>query len=269
MILLHRSATTTPQRNKSKPNHQEPEWLLQSRYRNRSFVISKHKHKNIVVKDTSPDRLRALKHICRRMKHGLLMLAWLHWRELDRKLVAVQRLLFYLRRAFWRYYFYLWKQKVSQCRKASLLLNILKRMMSQWLYRAWNTWLLFLKQQHKEELIKNTLHRLTNISRIGLLIHAWSIWSRPGPSMIKFIRRKIGHCNCVYELGDKQHHCGFEKHLVNRVKLLRFEVDNSRDSQYKTKLHVKPLVKASFNSLQGSMRNTPTQYQQKRQQSHW
>lgn len=284
MILLHRSANAQHgsrtrnnriNQNSSGGSQFNTDGLLQSRYRNRSFVISKPR---MVVLKTSPPDYGLLRRILRRMRYGLLLLAWNHWRRQDIRDVAAQRMLLYLRRMFWRYYFYLWKLKCKQNRKGSLISNILKRMMSQLLLKAWNQWLYLLGQYRRKRILSNAMNHLTHISRIGLLWHAWAIWSVPGPSMLMFMRRKIGHCNCVYELGkNKDHHCGFDKHMLNRVKLLRWELDRARESEHGTapELYALPqtvsgrTTRRTLNTLHTVMRKAPTQYQQKRQPSYW
>lgn len=269
MILLHRSANVKKSssniRNRTNQNNpHDPAWLLQSRYRNRSFVISK--PRTLVLKDTTNDKLNFLRKICRRIQFGMLLVAFNALKP-DIREMAMKKMLNYLKRMSWMYYFYQWKLNSGKSHKGHLISNIFKRMQSQWLAKGWNQWLFVWKQYHKQQLIKDALNRIMHISRIGLLWHAWLILSQPGPSMIQFIRRKVGHCNCVYELvaGNKQHHCGFEKHLLNRVKLLRWELDKAQDSQYRGSRR----SRQSLNSLDDVMRKTPSHYQQKRHPSCW
>mmetsp|Transcript_10152 Transcript_10152/g.12318 ORF Transcript_10152/g.12318 Transcript_10152/m.12318 type:complete len:296 (+) Transcript_10152:80-967(+) len=295
MILLHRNSKTRAR------NDQHSKSLLQSRYRNRTFVISKHSHSkpsfrqscsplppspqsNIL--ENSREQNLSFGNACKRLHNAKLFLAWCQWRKFTQIMSSCWKVLSKLLKILLGTYFFAWKLKSKGYFRDKKTIKILKVFQSQTLFKAWLKWMLFLKDHSKRLLLGKMIDRISHSSKVGTLWWAWRIWIHLPKQLpcLKYVRRKIGHCDCVYHLGRKNkqndYHshrkCNSNKHLMNRIKLLRYELEQSRltefddegkeDKKYRNKTNL-------FNTLEGQIIQRGAKYNNiqasKRLHSHW
>ena len=247
IILLSRQKSVKSQ-NKNRGIGIAP--ILVSRYRNEKFVIATTRHR---MKDTT-----SLKKSLNRWIKRLLTAGINKWKDAIRKLVLraiICRLLFrhidngvdrwkyfvrmkrielrrrylakFLHRMLWLG-FNKWKSVLAGMK----LFDVLQRALAIWqrhLRRAWKKWVIKVRTMR---LMARFFNRILRFWVENLKWAAWSRWKRMLSSRTRLTQSRnlsLGHCECVY--GRKHRgRCTFDKHLANRIMMLREELNKASPS---------------------------------------
>jgi hypothetical protein len=209
--------------------------LLESRFRQTPFVVSRHLSSRRSMKEPPPvlppSFLRA---IFNRICSKTYFLAWSQWMRAIQfqKIQDLQRrILFRVMNRYLSLGFQKWLD-VSRCHKQDALMrSVLLRLLRRKLSMAWVKWRELIKVT---QILSRFLERMLKISSAGLLLLAFKRWrladpQRPEKELVPTAPRQVlGYCDCVYRLGNGLHcRCSKEKHLSNRLRKLRMELDTA------------------------------------------
>lgn len=230
--------------------------LLVSRYRNRNFVIAT---AHATVCNEEKDYFVLKRSVSRWMKR-MLSKGMNKWKEYTRALFLksiILRLMFakmkkcmdqwrynvmlkrkewagslvrkylakFMHLAFWRA-FNKWKSAIAGMK----VLDVLRLSLTMWqrhLRKAWIKWVVKVRTMRLMTRMFNIISRFWVRTLMLAALNRWKASLSPRTRLSRSRNASLGHCDCVYGKRHLKYCCTPDKHLANRVLMLREELNRA------------------------------------------
>jgi len=226
VLLRRRSGDSRHQKKSSTNRHPDLPQLLRCRHLHSPFIITRQNGKMRTPSQSMNQPF--LRKMLYRMSQRTFFLVWLKWRDVVNNQRKKELLLRMMHKQL-ALGFQQWIFVNRGGKQTTLMRTVLLRFLRKKQAMAWIKWRDFTR--HISVLTK-FVDFIVKRSRTGQLLLAFKRWAGnpPGDVMSELVtptpRYVLGHCDCVYRLGNGLHcRCSKDKHLLNRLLKLRTEVN--------------------------------------------